>query len=358
MLRGNKKTWKVPAIVALATLLGIVAPSLPAFAWNDEGHMAVAYLAYERLEPATKNRVNSMLQLNPNYSKWLKTIPTGASEADAKMMVFMIAATWADQIKSDPSYTDDGHNGGNTPDGATSSQNIGYRDHLRHKYWHFIDIPYSPDGTTLPPVPTPNAETQIAAFRKILGSPGLDALKSYDLVWIEHPVGDVHQPLHAITRVSGAIPSGDAGGSLVRLCNAPCRVSLHTFWDDLIGSRSQFPEPDDHSTQSDLRDAIKSAIDAARRLPQADERLALTMDQSTWVRESFDKARQYVHVLPVGPGTGPFTLTQQYRDSSPSGGTASCLGRGPASKSAELGTPIMSSTAPPCTLFGNREHRL
>lgn len=268
MLRTNKRNCKLSAFAALATLLGIAAPWLPAFAWNDEGHMAVAYLAYVRLEPATKNRVNSLLKLNPYYPEWLRRIPPGTSETDTKMMVFMLAATWADQIKSDPNYRDDGINGGNTPDGPMSSQNIGYRDNLRHKYWHFIDTPYSQDGTPLPKVLSPNGETQIAAFRIVLGSSKAEALKSYDLVWIEHLVGEIHQPLHSIARVSRDMPTGDAGGSLVRLCNLPCRVSLHTFWDDLIGSRSHFPEPDDHSTESDLRAAIKSAMESAKRSPK------------------------------------------------------------------------------------------
>ena len=44
-------------------------------------------------------------------------------------------------------------------------------------------------------------KTQIVAFRKTLGDSGAsDELKSYDLVWLLHLVGDVHQPLHATTR--------------------------------------------------------------------------------------------------------------------------------------------------------------
>ena len=110
-------------------------------------------------------------------------------------MVFMMAATWPDAIRSKPGYTDDGSEGGNRPDGATSVQNIGYSDHLHHKYWHFVDTPFSTDGTTLPALPNPNAETQIAAFRAVLASNDPDEKKSYDLVWLEHLVGDVHQPI-------------------------------------------------------------------------------------------------------------------------------------------------------------------
>src|SRR6202042_1762839 len=96
-------------------------------------------------------------------------------------------------------YSDDGSNGGNTPGGDSSSLNVGYTDLLRHRYWHFVDTPFSQDGSTLPAIPAPNAQTQIAAFRAVLASAEPDELKSYDLVWLLHLVGDVHQPLHCVT---------------------------------------------------------------------------------------------------------------------------------------------------------------
>jgi hypothetical protein len=43
--------------------------------------------------------------------------------------------------------------------------------------------------------------------------PNLDKLKSYDLPWLLHLVGDVHQPLHSTTRVSATKPDGDNGGN-------------------------------------------------------------------------------------------------------------------------------------------------
>jgi len=78
--------------------------------------------------------------------------------------------------------------------------------------------------------------TQIAAFRAVLAStssdPNLDKLKSYDLSWLLHLVGDVHQPLHSTTRVSTTKPDGDDGGNGVKLTSP---ANLHTFWDDVLG---------------------------------------------------------------------------------------------------------------------------
>jgi hypothetical protein len=271
--------------------------NVQAFAWDDEGHMAVAYVAYQHLKPATKTRVNQLLQLNPEYGKWKASVPSGTSAAKRKMLIFMMAATWPDYIKHNAGYSDDGSQGGDRPDGVASSQNIGYSDHLHHKYWHFVDTPFSSDGTPLPAVPAPNALTQITAFRAVLASNDPDAKKSYDLVWLEHLVGDIHQPLHASTRVSSSDPEGDHGGNLVKLCSAPCKLELHAFWDDLLGTSSK----------------AGSAAVVGRNLPAADATLAAKTDAADWAAESFAAAKQTVYSAPVASGDGPFTVTPAYK---------------------------------------------
>ncbi len=278
-------------------LVTILSLSGPASAWDNEGHMAVAYVAYQHLNAATKARVYQLLKLNPDYPRWRAAVPSGTSVARRKMLIFMMAATWPDLIKHKSGYTDDGTEGGNRPDGVTSSQNIGYSDHLHHKYWHFIDTPFSTDGTTLPPLPTPNAETQIAAFRSVLASDDSDAKKSYDLVWLEHLVGDVHQPLHGTTRVSSGTPGGDHGGNLVTLCSAPCKRELHAFWDNVLGTSPN----------------AASAVTLGRNLPAADATLAAKKDAADWTAESFAAAQQAVYTSPVGDGNGPFTLDATYK---------------------------------------------
>jgi len=278
-------------------LICLLVLNAPTFAWNNEGHMAVAYVAYQHLNPATKARVNHLLQLNPDYGRWKAAVPNGTSAARRNMLIFMMAATWPDYIKHKAGYSDDGSKGGDRPDGATSLQNIGYSDHLHHKYWHFVDTPFSTDGTALPALPTPNVQTQITAFRAVLASHDPDAKKSYDLVWLEHLVGDMHQPLHAATRVSGTNPQGDHGGNLVTLCSPPCKQELHAFWDDLLGTSSK----------------ASSAATVGRNLPTPDATLAAKKDAAAWVAESFDAAKQTVYATPVASGDGPFTLTPAYK---------------------------------------------
>jgi hypothetical protein len=268
-------------------------------AWFGFGHMAVAYVAYQKLTPAKKARVAALLKKNPYYKnkKWQKLIPAGTPADQQDLMLFMIAATWPDAIKSDSTYINDGPDKGDQPpNGPVASQNKGYTDHNRHKYWHFIDTPFTQDGTApLPAVPEPNGETEIAIFRKALASTKSDTLKSYDLVWLLHLVGDVHQPLHSSTRVGAADLNGDVGGNNVTL-NDPSK-ELHAFWDGL---------PGDSSNPVDV-------IPYASNLAPADPALASIKTVSAWTSESFNLAKTVVYIDPIGLGDGPFTPTPEYK---------------------------------------------
>jgi hypothetical protein len=115
------------------------------------------------------------------------------------------------------------------------------------------------------------------------------------MTWLLHLVGDIHQPLHASTRVSSTDPEGDAGGNLVKLDCSKC--VLHAFWDDLLG------------TQNDLKTVMK----AAKKLPKAQSALAAKSDEKDWIAESFMEAQQTVYAPPITAGDGPFTLTTQYK---------------------------------------------
>lgn len=290
-LRIRTHLWAVSMVVLLL--------SAPALAWGPIGHMTVAYVAYQKLTPAAKARVHDLLKLNPDYASWEKQIPAGTSADDRDFMLFMIASVWADDIKGEPQYSDDGTDDGNTPDGASSSQNVGYSDHLRHKYWHFIDTPFSPDQTQLPAVPVPNAQTQIVAFRAVLGSSQPDELKSYDLVWLLHLVGDIHQPLHAVTRVTQAHPKGDAGANSVKLFGdgAP---NLHSYWDGLLGSDCKYC--------NDKIPCVNRAMVLAKTLSPISAKEASNLDTAVWARESFELARTKVYQDPIGTTDQAYTI--------------------------------------------------
>lgn len=283
-----------------STLLLIFALSVSSYGWSDTGHMAVAFVAYQNLNPQARARVDALVRLNPRFSIWSGMIPAGTSAKKKRMMLFMIAATWPDQIKGDGLHHADGPAGGNRPpNDGTAAANIGYSDTAMHKYWHFIDEPFSPDGTTLQNASVPNAETQIAVFRAVLASNSPDPLKSYDLMWLLHLVGDVHQPLHCTSRFTQGQPNGDDGGNGVTVLSGTVTKKLHAFWDGLLGTSS----------------APQAAVTVGQTLPAANAGLAGNLDPRVWITESFAAAKSTAYKQPpIGVGSGPFTITSTYRN--------------------------------------------
>ena len=154
----------------------------------------------------------------------------------------------------------------------------------------------------MPPTPVPNAMTQIVALRQAIGSNESDDLKSYDMIWLEHLVGDIHQPLHGTVRYFAG--KGDEGGNLVEIKLPPAVEKqfegtqsksspreLHAFWDDLPGE-GQPP-------------ALPEAVSFAQPLPNAPADQVADTNPSDWEAESLTMAKLDAYVSPIGAGPRP-----------------------------------------------------
>lgn len=268
--------------------------------------MTVAYIAYQKLTPGAKAKVDALLTKNPDYTTWVMAIPdTPANNERRALTAFLRASLWADDIKGAAGYTDDGAmiNGRmnifrppNTPE---AGQNIGYADKLRHQYWHFHDTPFSSDQTPTQPALTPSALSQIPIMRDGLMS-GNEDLQSYDLVWLIHVVGDIHQPLHTTQRFSASQPQGDSGGNDVKLCSSGCNQNLHSFWDGLFGT-DLYP---------DAAIALGQALLAEATGPPSG---AGILDPSTWMEEGFKLSKSRVYVAPIHKDGSPSPTDAAYR---------------------------------------------
>ena len=268
-----------------------------ALAWWDEGHMQVAAFAYDRLTPAVRAKVDALIKLNPQYESWVAGWPAGK----VAQYAFVRASTWADDIKGPAlGHTDVGDEATNPEAG----RNIGYYDGLMHTYWHFKDIGFSTDGTPIEDADPVNAVTQIKLLTAGLSpSAGLpDAVRSYDLVWLLHLVGDAHQPLHATARFSQAHPHGDQGGNLAKVVPATGEtITLHAYWDRMFGSYS--------TPEGAIKDALTSSD---TKLPEPDATLASEADPDDWFKESEKLAEEFAYAEPVKSGTQPYMLDRQY----------------------------------------------
>jgi hypothetical protein len=263
----------------------LIALVQPLQAWFEGGHMVVAYIAYKNLTRETRSRVGVLLRLNPKYEEWTAGVP----QKKKTLVAFLRASTWADCIKMlscAPGYTSDGDNPSGNP---TDAQNIGYDDRLMHKYWHYVDLPLAA-GAEGEPANAPNALTEIVLLAAAIHSDEPREVKSYDVVWLEHLVGDVHQPLHCVSRFTRNHPHGDAGGNLVRFCERPCRDELHFYWDALLGDKPTIAE-------------VMKAGDSLMAGPRPAGAEDLT--PADWIDAGFALAKSRVYIAPISDDNDP-----------------------------------------------------
>ncbi len=263
-------------------------------AWNDTGHMTVALIAYRNLDDATKQKVSTILKAHPHYQLYLiANKPDNVSEDE---WAFMRASTWSDFIR--PARPGSEYELFKGPEITRYHQ----------PYWHFITIPFVPpferkhlatttpvasSGTsqpatsqpsfTLPAKPAePNALTAMNDNAKILsGTDTNPEDRAVALAWMEHLIGDIHQPLHAASLFSPTYPTGDKGGNSQAIRVDGWVMNLHSFWDGILGNS------DGYSAVAFIADEITNDPQLARdKLPE------LTKDTSfdSWIAESHEYA--------------------------------------------------------------------
>lgn len=163
----------------------------PLAAWNGEGHMIVAQIAYNHLDPAVKAKCDALIAVPLTY-------------ASSDSTNFVTAACWADD----------------------------YKNELGSKTWHYIDLPFSLDGTPTNGVVSDPANIVWAIDQSVftLGNGSSSQTdQATALRYLIHFVGDIQQPLHCSTAVWASKPAGDGGGNGFYI-NGTWR-NLHLLWD-------------------------------------------------------------------------------------------------------------------------------
>jgi hypothetical protein len=265
--------FTVRVLVVCALLLAAPASAL---AWHDTGHMVVAQVAYLRLTPAAKARVDSLL-VTPQGRRPLIFLCAGyyTPETCEKTYDPVEIAVWMDDFRGD-------------------SLNDEYAP------WHYIDLRPIFDGTperTNVGAEPENVMSRIYwatnVLRKGTGSNKRDA---ETLGFLYHLVGDVHQPLHAATRYSAANPNGDAGGNGFRIQMPPeAHISnLHAFWDAAAGAFG-FVSPKRPLDPAGKANILSIAQGVMKEFPAESVPEWNDLDPHTWVIESNTLARQVVY---------------------------------------------------------------
>lgn len=239
---------------------------MSSFAWIDTGHMITAAIASHYLKPRVRAQIDELLKVG----------------GDARTSDFYGAACWADDFKT-----------------------------RENGKWHYIDNYFRSDGK--PAQNKPDEENVIWAidkFSKILADktqPIEDRAQA--LRFVMHFVGDIHQPLHAVSRETDDMPKGDAGGNRVVIAEVQgigmWHPNLHALWDfgcglyESVSRPLHGPEKDEIDNYADkiMADYPMSKLPAAKDLNPVD-----------WMNESVADAKTYVY-----PGIVPHQApSEQY----------------------------------------------
>lgn len=252
------------AIVLGVLCLILCNPSI-SLGFGAGGHMITASIAFDRLNPRAKAQVQTLL-----------AIPINPSAISAKSKDFVNAAHWADDLRSVPAFKS-------------------------FEPLHFIDKPFSTDGTSLPAIPAPNIVTALRDNVRILRTSTNKNARAQALRLIIHFVGDIHQPLHCVSKVSRALPHGDQGGNLLTIkitdSNGNLRsVKLHSYWD---GGLESFPKggPAPEFLPPPLNKIPPAAAAAMRGNPANDPAIKLNdpFNFPAWANESFGLAKSVAY---------------------------------------------------------------
>ena len=160
----TRRVFRSRVAIGLVCLI-LITPTL-SLGWGAGGHMMTAQIAFDRLNPRAKAQARRLLAIAIN--------PAAVTQRSRN---FINAAHWADDLRPFPEFDS-------------------------FKELHFIDKPFSEDGTALPTVPPPDIVTALEENVNILKTSTDDNARAQALRFIIHFVGDIHQPLHCATRVS------------------------------------------------------------------------------------------------------------------------------------------------------------
>ena len=260
------------AIKGLVTLL-ITSQTLQ---WHSQGHMLVAEIARQHL--LTTSQGTAAL----NWANRL--LRPLAPHCGEKFNPFVESATYPDKV---------GSLGWKTMSG-----------------WHFIDQPVLPKGYNpkkKPKIPSANVvfllhnvyNHLISSVKKSdmrYGTADVTLPKSFDLRFLIHMVGDIHQPIHSATLYSEDFPTGDAGGNLFMIkFPENTTQNLHFVWDNLFNQGKEVFSP---LTIEELGGIFKTARSLMSEFGylRLEEQLRRNPLPEDWARESWELAKGFVYV--------------------------------------------------------------
>ena len=218
-----------------STLVAVLLLVVPAFAWNNPGHMTVVKLAWDQLDAKERKALYTL----PPKPSALGPLLQGHQAADecrrARTSGAAFAGTWPDWLRSYTKKSDD--------EGKKIA--LFFKGPRHYVNWPYVwprDAAEFKDKKLPGPDPKDDVVRGIDTVVAELMDPEKHSPKyrAVSLCWLTHLAGDIHQPLHNIGVISKYTPTGDQGGNLFWVKSQGFPIRLHTYWDDLPGAEESY----------------------------------------------------------------------------------------------------------------------
>jgi S1/P1 Nuclease len=282
-----------PLALMVPCIVGLLAPS-QLWAWNSIGHMAVAKLAYDKLDDGGKARLFELLKSHPHFNAFL----AAGRPADVEEVEWVIirSAIWPDWVR--PRRND-------TRGADVTKYHRGEE--------HYVNVPFidpkDADAFT-GKTPDPDLTNVICALKQRCNDLRTKTAgpedKAVAICRIFHLIGDIHQPMHNVAYFSNdpAFLEGDLGGNKfgVRINNR--KWKLHAYWDDLLGEDASYTNDSAEHQAKVFKQAMDVAV-SLRNVTLADaenDKLTKNTTIQSWSQESFELAKSVAYQKPDGSG--------------------------------------------------------
>lgn len=274
--------------------------------WDATGHRVMAAIAYDRLSRSTRLRVDSLLRAHPDRDSL--AVNVDVSTAAGVRELFLRLSVWPDRIRRDPRFFNE-----LDPTATPTPLLPGFPSMASRSTWHYLPRGFSTDGTPTQLLTAPNAVTALPAFADALADRGIpESVRAYGLGWLVHVIGDLHQPLHGISRASAAHPNGDSGGNAEWVQIGPASIdtsNLHAVWDGMVRRTARDVPPDELAQQL----VVELPIDSSSADLHIPSGAAFADAVQRWADESATLARYVAYAFPDrAAGGSPPRLSEHY----------------------------------------------
>lgn len=256
-----------PLFVAIFSLLVV----FKSVAWNDNAHMTIAAIAWDRFDDEQKTKVTSLLEQHPEYENhWEDAYRSHKELLPLGKYLMMRASTWPDEIK------------------LKSNLNFAYN----RPEWHYIVQKLYVNKTVDEAAPevqhTKNEENIVWAIDHCIKSMNEDELskqlKAVYFSWLIHLVADIHQPLHTCALFDdNKLKKGDRGGNLLYIRTSSDTTDLQDFWDERLG------------TTTEVRTVLQQGFILRKKIPFSSIHID-EMSPKVWAIESFNIAKNKAYL--------------------------------------------------------------